>query len=130
MEKYRWHWQFVGVEVTDPNQRGAMGDTMLHFATELGALEDIEVLVASGANVNAVGDIGNTPLHSAALLGEAAAAEKLLHLGADPSAKNDFGQTPADVARLGDRHQLAQILAPRRPRHAKSGGKAGTGDRR
>ncbi len=116
MEKYRWHWQFVGMPVTEPNQPGAMGDTMHHFAVEAGALDDIDVLVASGANVNAVGDIGDTPFDSAALTGGAASAKKLLDLGADPNMKNEFGQTATDVASLGDRPHLAGILKTYRPR--------------
>jgi ankyrin repeat protein len=110
VQKYRWHWQFVGDVPTDPNQRGAMGDTMLHFAVEAGSLEDMDVLVVNGANVNVVGDIGNTPLHSAALMGNVAAAKKLLELGADPNRKNDFDQTPADIARIGDHCQVADVI--------------------
>src|SRR5258708_6306383 len=111
MEKYRWNWQFIGMEIVDPNQRGAMGDTMLHLAVESGALADVDVVGACGANVKAVGDTGNTPLHSAALTGNIAVARKLLELGADPRAKNEFDQTPADVAKLGDRGELGQILS-------------------
>ena len=115
MEKYRWHWQFVGMPVTGPNQPGAMGDTMLHFAVEAGALEDIDVPVASGAHVNAVGDIGNPPFDSAAFTGGAASAKKLLDLGAGPNMKNEFGQTAAEVA-LGGRRRPAGILKTYRPR--------------
>ena len=47
--KYRSHPQLLGVEVgDDPNQRGAMGDTLLHFAAEAGDARDVEILVAAG----------------------------------------------------------------------------------
>jgi fatty-acyl-CoA synthase len=45
------------------------GDTLLHAAVVRGSLEDVEVLLASGALVDAVGDLGNTALHHAASRG-------------------------------------------------------------
>ena len=110
MERYQRYPQFLGIEITEVNQRAAMNDTMLHFAAESGATEDIEVLVASGAEVNVVGDIGNTPLHSAALMGRLDAAKKLLELGADPTLKNEIGQTAVEVAEIGGYDQLAVLL--------------------
>ena len=108
--RYQSYPQFLGIEITDVNQRAAMNDTMLHFAAELGATKDIEVLVASGAELNAVGDIGNTPLHSAALMGKVDAAKRLLELGADPSLKNELGQRAVDVAEFGGHNNLADLL--------------------
>ena len=110
INRYRRHPQFLGIEITGVNQLGAMNDTMLHFAAELGDTEDIDVLVASGAVVKAVGDIGNTPLHSAALMGKVAATKRLLELGADPTLKNEFGQSAMDVADIGERDKLVEIL--------------------
>ena len=110
IEKYERYPQFLGIEITDVNQRAAMNDTMLHFAAELGAAEDIDVLVASGAEVNAVGDIGNTPLHGAALMGKVAAARRLLELGANPTLRNELGQCAVDVADIGGHDKLAEIL--------------------
>jgi ankyrin repeat protein len=112
-EKYGSHPQFLGVEILEPNQKGDMGDTLLHLAAEIGNVTDIETLVAAGAKVNVVGDIGNTPLHSAALCGRTAAVEKLLSLGADTALRNELGQTPLDVARLGDRHDIVRLLKAR-----------------
>jgi|SRR6266568_328486 len=110
IKKYRSHPQFIGMEVGDPNQPGAMGDTMLHFAAEMGDVEDIEVLVAAGARVNVVGDIGNTPLHGAALMGKVAAVQKLLQLGADTRIKNEFGETALDVAKTGGHTAVSEVL--------------------
>ena len=110
MEKYRSHFQFIGVDVTDPRQPGALGDTMLHFAAEYGDADEIEVLVAAGVNVNAIGDIGNTPLHSAALMGKDACVKRLLELGADPTVRNEFGETAEDWARALKRHEVLKVL--------------------
>jgi uncharacterized protein len=95
---------------TDPNQRGAMGDTLLHLPAETG---DIQTLVDAGANVNAEGDIGNTPLHGAALRGKTRAAEKLLQLGANDKAHNQFGETPLDVAKNGGHREIVALLKRR-----------------
>ena len=112
IEKLRSHPQLIGIktDLTNPNQTGAMGDTMLHFAVETGTLEDVEVLIAAGANVNAIGDIGNTPLHSAAMMGKSSIAKKLLERGADPKLRNEFGQSAVDVARIGGHNELAEVL--------------------
>jgi len=108
--KYRMYPQFLGIEIADVNQPGAMNDTMLHFAAESGAIEDIEVLVDSGAEVNAIGDIGNTPLHGAALTGKVAATKRLLELGADRTLKNELGQRAVDIADIGGHDNVAETL--------------------
>ncbi len=111
--RYRSHPQFIGVEISDPNQKGDMGDTLLHLAAEMGNVQDIEALVRAGAAINASGDIGNTPLHGAALLGKTAAVAKLLALGADPTLKNEFGETPLDVAQQGRRREIIELFENR-----------------
>jgi ankyrin repeat protein len=68
------------------------------------------VLIASGAQVNAIGDLGNTPLHQAAMMGKIDSVRKLLALGADPSLRNEFDQTAMEVAELGGHHEIAEIL--------------------
>ena len=108
--KYQRYPQFLGIDIVEVNQRAAMNDSMLHFAAERGSTEDIDVLVASGAEVNAVGDIGNTPLHGAAMKGNTRAARRLLELGADPTLRNELGQCARDVAHVGGHEELAQFL--------------------
>jgi uncharacterized protein len=110
IKKYEGHPEFLGIDIVDPNQPGAVDDTLLHLTARTGDLESIEVLIASGAQVNAVGDLGNTPLHQAAMMGKADSARKLLQLGADPSLRNKFDQTALEVAELGGHHEIAEIL--------------------
>ena len=112
LEKYRYHPQFLGIDVVDPNQAGALDDTLLHIAARTGAVEDIDVLVAFGAQVNARGDLGNTPLHEAAMRGQAASIATLLRLGADPNLRNEFEQTAAEVAKLGGHVAIVGMLEP------------------
>src|SRR5260221_2513546 len=92
IKEYRAHPQFLGIDIDDPNQLGALDDTLLHIAASMGALHDIEVLVAAGADVNAAGDLGHTPLHQAAMSGHLASVRRLLELGADPKRRNEFNQ--------------------------------------
>lgn len=110
VQKYGSHPQFLGTEITEANQRGALDDTMLHIAAWRGAIEDIEALIFLGADVNAVGDLGNTPLHEAAMSGQLGAAKKLLELGADASLKNEFEQTALEVAELSGRVEIIKAL--------------------
>jgi ankyrin repeat protein len=110
IEKYRSHPEFLGIDVVDPNQPGAVDDTLLHIAARTGAVEDIEVLVASGASVNCSGDLGNTPLHQAAMRGEVASVKSLLQLGANASLRNEFNQTALEVAELGGHAEIVRIL--------------------
>jgi ankyrin repeat protein len=108
--KYSKHPEFLGIEIVDPNQPGAVDDTLLHLTARRGALDDIQTLVAAGADINIIGDLGNTPLHSAAMTGQLDAVKLLLKLGANPSIKNEFNQTPADVAKLGGYNHITDTL--------------------
>jgi ankyrin repeat protein len=110
IEKYHSHPEFLGIDISDPNQPGAVDDRMLHIAARMGAVEDIEILVAAGAEVNAAGDLGNTPLHQAVMRGQVSSVQKLLELGADRNQRNEFGQTALEVAELSARDDIAEML--------------------
>ena len=114
IERYRRSPEFLFVDLTDPNQKGMTGDTLLHAAAVRGKLQDIEVLVASGAVVNAVGDLGNTPLHHGASRGMVDIVKKLLESGADVGIKNEFGQTALDIAELMEQSKAVKVLKARK----------------
>jgi ankyrin repeat protein len=116
LAKYRNHPEFLGIELTRADQRGAMDDAPLHIAARKGELDDIEVLVSHGADVNLRGDLGHTPLHYAAMSAQAAAVERLLDLAADRSLKNEFSETPLQVAEVGGHMEIANILRAHRPK--------------
>ena len=71
--------------------------------TEAGDRNDpvdvLKVLVASGADVNAVNDAGMTALHYAAQRGSDRIIQYLAQQGAQFDVKNKQGRTPADFAR-------------------------------
>lgn len=113
-EKYATHPEFLGLELTDPNQRGAVGDTVLHLAARTGAIEDMKVLIDAGADVNVAGDLGNTPLHQAAMMDQFDSVEFLLKCSARKHSKNEFGQTPLEVAELNENAKIIRLLKTRR----------------
>jgi uncharacterized protein len=108
--KYQAHPEFLGIEITNPNQRGAVDDTLLHLASRTGSVDDIKVLIDAGADINVSGDLGNTPLHQAAMTGQIESVKLLLRLGAKRNLLNEFDQTPLDVAELSGRPQMIKLL--------------------
>jgi ankyrin repeat protein len=63
-------------------------------------LEAVQILVAAGADVNAIGDMGETPLHVAVRSGNVAMVEVLLRAGArdDIRSEFEFVSTPRALA--------------------------------
>jgi ankyrin repeat protein len=115
LQKYQTHPEFLGLTLDAPNQRGALDDSPLHIAAREGDLEDVEVLIDHGADVNLVGDLGNTPLHQAAMTGKTAVVLMLLNRGANALLENEFSQTALDVAQLGNHAEVVKALE-KRPR--------------
>ncbi len=96
----------------DPNIRAKNGTTALMFAAGLGfgtgtfandyatpaeLLESVQVLVAAGAEVNAVSDAGETPLHYSAQASDDI-VRFLVEKGAKLDAKDKQGRTPVEMA--------------------------------
>ncbi len=72
----------------DVNAAQGDGMTALHWAAERGHGEVAEVVLAAGANPEALTRLGDyTPLHIAARNGSADVARALLRAGADPEAR-------------------------------------------
>ena len=72
----------------------------------------IDLLIASGADVNAQDYRGNTPLIAAAKEGSLTNVKALLSHGADKSLENDDGETAYDKIRAIDEVELKVLLAP------------------
>jgi uncharacterized protein len=72
--------------------------------------ETVEMLLAQGADPNAVQVGGFTPIFSAASANRKDIAELLVTHGANPRHENDQGKTPADYARERGHNELATWL--------------------
>ncbi len=91
--------------------RDRYGFTALHTAVHFRQREVVEILLASGADVNDNGTRYQvTPLHIAAGRGYRDMVELLLAKGADIHLKNKYGQTPLDVADCEGMTDTAYVL--------------------
>ena len=79
--------------------RDEFGKTPLHhFARYADKFPCAKVLLAAGADPNAVCSQKNTPLHVAADFGAIETAQALIDAGSDRTARNQAGKTAADLA--------------------------------
>ena len=111
LEDYQSLPEYTGVTITDVNQLSLFGDHPINVAATRGSIDELGVLLANGANLNASGEHGYTPLHNAVEQGKKAAVQWLMENGADVSLKNDNGETPESLARLLDEGEIAELLA-------------------
>lgn len=95
-----------------------MGQTPLHYATDLDSIPCMEVLFKTGKwdrqLLNAVDDAGRTALHYAVLRKSVDAVRLLLENGASTSIKDNDDDTPLDVAKnISDpvkRNEICKLL--------------------
>jgi ankyrin repeat protein len=101
---------FCGAKV-DAVSNNPQRNQPLHAALAIGrSSSTIELLIAHGADVNAVQTGGFTPIFSAATANRGDLAELLVNHGADLRHKTDEGKTPADFARERGYGELAAWL--------------------
>ncbi len=91
------------------------GFTALHLACFFGRPEAVSLLLATGADCNAVATNGSLlrPLHSAAAQGSLEIARLLLDGGADPNATQQSSFTALHAAALRGDLALAELLIER-----------------
>lgn len=106
---------FSGVELVDVNQIGNFGDAPLHLAASRGELQELEILIRNGADLNLPGEHEFTALHLAILRGHVEVVRFLIEAGADFTVCNDDGRTPLDFAKtctyIEPREDQLKILA-------------------
>ena len=85
--------------------------TLLHIASEqINEPEIIDLLVKSGANVNAQDAEGFTPLHMAAIHGNLKIVKKLVDLDADVNIITTDGKNAAELAHLNEEMEIEEYL--------------------
>ena len=94
----------------DVYTRNPFANQPLHAAAAGRHLEVCRVLLAAGADVNAIQHGGFTPLHESAQHGDVEMTELFLSAGADPSLTTDAGETAADLAAAAGHADLATRL--------------------
>ncbi|QDT45248.1 Ankyrin repeats (3 copies) [Gimesia alba] len=82
------------------------GNMPLHLAVHQGKIKEVELLLKSGADMNARGDYGETPLHVALKDERYELVRLLLTNGADPNKPNDREVAPLSYARDPDYYKL------------------------
>ena len=90
------------------------GVTVLHIASKKNnEPEIIDLLVKSGANVNAQDAEGFTPLHMAAIHGNLKIVKKLVDLEADVNIVTTDGKNAAELAHLNEELEIEEYLESR-----------------
>jgi ankyrin repeat protein len=84
--------------------------TPLHWAAIYGQVSTCKVLIAGGANLEAVDDCGQTPLWWAIRTGEYEVVRFLLARGADPNMKDQEGRTALQHAEKHGQKKIAALL--------------------
>ena len=84
------------------------GRSPLHYCARY-AKRCLGVLLAAGADPNAVCDQKNTPLHEAADTDEVEAARALIDAGVNRTARNQAGKTAADVATSSEMYAICIV---------------------
>ena len=76
--RLRYAREGMKITILDPNYQGPFGNTLLHSAVVSGDIEEVQRLLAAGADPRIANRDGKTPLEAAALLGHAAIEQLLL----------------------------------------------------
>jgi hypothetical protein len=87
-----------------------LGATRLMFASEMGHLNVVQLLVDEGADINAKSNNGLTALMIASGIGHREIVQLLIAEGADVNAKKDNGETALMLASQKGHREIVQLL--------------------
>lgn len=93
------------------NVKDILDKTPLHYASGIGFLEIVKVLITiEGIDINVKNSAGDTPLHYASGYGHPEIVKVLIFAGAEVNIKNNYGKTPLDIALENQRYEIVEIL--------------------
>lgn len=96
----------------DPNARGVLGATAMHFAAEFNQVESIRRLLATGKVDINVSNGSDTPLHWAVMHRRIGTVKFLLDAGADVAIrqKTNFRRTALEIANVYDAVEITNLI--------------------
>ena len=104
------------INVNNVARGGATPAKPLMLAVEYGKENIVELLIESGAQIEAMDDNGNTPLIKAVAEDQRIhIVKQLLNKGANVNAKNHHGVTPLHVAVQSGSEKMVNLLLDKRP---------------
>ena len=110
LKKYQGQVQFEDKELTSLDQLGIDQDSPFHLACFRGDLNDVNIMISAGVDLNHQGDLGDTPLHYAVRMQRESVVEALLLGGALSDIKNDYEDTPMDIAKREGNQKIISLL--------------------
>lgn len=98
MNEYQGLPEYSGIVLSGVNQPSLFGDFPMNVAATRGSIDEMGVLISSGADINCVGEHGYTPLLNAIEQCKLEAVVWLVGRGADMDVRTCDGMTAFDVA--------------------------------
>ncbi|XP_048754332.2 uncharacterized protein LOC125665632 [Ostrea edulis] len=97
-------------EKADVNYKDATGSSAIHYASQEGNLEIVNILIDTGAIVNTFDNNYHTPLHKAAMRGHPLVAVALVAAGAEVGALDWDNCSPFEKSIIFQHYKLSKIL--------------------
>lgn len=110
LKEYNELPEYIGMKLSSIHQKSEFGDYPIHIASVRGSIDELRLLLANGADVNAVGEHGYTPLHNAVEQGFFDVVAFLLAQGADVLIENDHHLTAKALAKIIDNDEIYQKI--------------------
>jgi uncharacterized protein len=102
--------EYSGMPMPTVNAKSLFGDYPINIAATRGLIEEVLILLGSGADINAKGEHGYSPLHDAVEQGHINVVKLLVDRGANIAIKNTDGDTPKDLAELLNETEIYHFL--------------------
>ena len=103
--------EFDDIDLVDTNQRSRSDEYPINIAAHWGDIDAMRILLAHGADINALGERGMTPLINTTYKNDIDAVAFVLEQGGNINALDERGGTAEAIARTLGRTDIADLLA-------------------